>query len=100
MGIILEPFFYIFAIAADIYFKVVVVDVALYWLMHFNILKVDNKYSRKLLEILRAVTEPVYAKIRSKVPPLAGVDVSPFILLVVLLFINRLLANISNYALQ
>ena len=99
MGVIFEPFFYVLAFIVDIYFKVVVVEVALYWLMHFGILKAENKYAQKLLEILKAVTEPVYAKIRSKVPPLAGFDLSPFILLLVLLFLNRLLYRIC-YALQ
>ena len=100
MGVILEPFFFVLALIVDIYFKVVVVEIVLHWLIHFNILKADNKYSKKLVEILTSITEPVYSKIRAKVPPLAGFDMSPFILLIVLLFLNRLLYNISNYALQ
>ena len=100
MGIVLEPFFFVLALVVDIYFKIVVVEVAIYWLMHFNVIKAENKYAQKLVEFLKAATEPVYAKIRSKVPPLAGFDLSPFILLLVLLFINRLLYDISNYVLQ
>ena len=99
MGVIFEPFFYVLAFIVDIYFKIVVIEVALYWLMHFGILKAENKYAQKLLEILKTVTEPVYAKMRSKIPPLAGFDLSPFILLLVLLFLNRLLYRIC-YALQ
>ena len=100
MGVILEPFFFVLALVVDIYFKVVVIEIVLHWLMHFNILKAENKYAKKLVELLQAVTEPLYAKIRNKVPPLAGFDLSPFILLLALLFLNRLLYNISNYALQ
>ena len=100
MGFILEPFFWILSFLVDIYLKVVVVEIVLYWLIHFKILSADNKYSKKLVELLKVVTEPVYSRIRSKVPPLAGFDMSPFILLLVLLFVGRLLANISAYALQ
>lgn len=100
MGVILEPFFFVLALIVDIYFKIVVVEIVLHWLIHFKIIQAENKYAKKLVEILQTVTEPVYAKIRSKVPPLAGFDLSPFILLLVLLFLNRLLYNISNYALQ
>jgi len=100
MGIILEPFFFVLALIVDIYFKIVVIEIAIHWLMHFNIIKAENKYAKKLVEILKAVTEPVYAKIRSKIPPLAGFDLSPFILLLALLLVNRLLYNISTYALQ
>ncbi len=100
MGIVLEPFFYILAFIANLYFVVVVVEVALHWLVHFKIIEVNNKYSQKLVEILKALTEPVYAKIRAKVPPLGGVDVSPFIMIIALLFVLRLFSNIMNYALQ
>lgn len=100
MGVILEPFFFVLALIVDIYFKIVVVEIVLHWLIHFKIIQAENKYAKKLVEILQTVTEPVYAKIRSKIPPLAGFDLSPFILLLVLLFLNRLLYNISNYALQ
>ena len=100
MGVILEPFFFVLALIVDIYFKIVVVEIVLHWLIHFKIIQAENKYAKKLIEILQTVTEPVYAKIRSKIPPLAGFDLSPFILLLVLLFLNRLLYNISNYALQ
>jgi len=100
MGVILEPFFFVLALIVDIYFKIVVVQIAIYWLMHFGILKAENKYAQKFVEILKALTEPVYSKIRSKVPPLASFDVSPFILLLGLLLVNRLLYNICNYALQ
>ena len=38
MGALLEPFFYIIALVVDIYFKVVVVEVVLHWLIHFMLL--------------------------------------------------------------
>ena len=51
MGALLEPFFYIIALVVDIYFKVVVVEVVLHWLIHFKILEADNKYAKKTMEI-------------------------------------------------
>ena len=91
MGALLEPFFYIIALVVDIYFKVVV-----HWLIHFKILEADNKYAKKTMEILEKATEPVYAKIRSKIPPVSGFDFSPFILLLILLFIGRLVYRLSE----
>ena len=92
MGALLEPFFYIIALVVDIYFKVVVVEVVLHWLIHFKILEAD----KKTMEILEKATEPVYAKIRSKIPPVSGFDFSPFILLLILLFIGRLVYRLSE----
>lgn len=96
MGALLEPFFYIIALVVDIYFKVVVVEVVLHWLIYFKILEADNKYAKKTMEILEKATEPVYAKIRSKISPVSGFDFSPFILLLILLFIGRLVYRLSE----
>lgn len=98
--IILEPFIYVLALIADIYFKIVVVQIVLYWLMRANIVHAENKYANKLLDVLKAVTEPVYSKIRSKVSPLAGFDLAPFILLLALLFLNRLFYVLSSYVVR
>ena len=38
MGALLEPFFYIIGFVVDIYFKVVVVEIVLHWLIYFKIL--------------------------------------------------------------
>ena len=99
MGVLLEPFFYIIALVVDIYFKIVVVEVVLHWLIHFKILEANNKYAQKTMEILEKATEPVYAKIRSKVPPVSGFDFSPFILLLGLLFVGRLVYRLSELVL-
>ena len=96
MSVMLEPFLYIIALVIDIYFKIVVVEVVLHWLIHFKILEADNKYAKKTMEILEKATEPVYAKIRSKIPPVSGFDLSPFILLLILLFIGRLVYRLSE----
>lgn len=96
MGVIFEPFLYVISILADIYFKVVVVQVALHWLIHFKILEPSNKYAQKTVEVLDNLTIPVYNKIREKVPPFSGFDFSPFILLLVLLFLNRLILRLSD----
>ena len=95
MGAIFEPFLYIIGLLADIYFKIVVVQIVVYWLIHFKVLEASNKYAQKTVEVLDKLTEPVYSKIREKIPPFAGFDFSPFILLVALLFICRLVYRLS-----
>ena len=90
MGMLLIPFLDVVALVVDIYFKVVVVEVVLYWLLHFKLITINNKYASKFVEILKKLTEPVYKKIRSKVPPFADFDASPFILLLALFFVARL----------
>ncbi len=99
MGVLLLPVFKTIALILDIYVKVVVVEIVLHWLIHFKIISVQNKYAEKFMEILKKLTEPVYAKIRSKIPPIADFDASPFILLLALYFAGQLLNVLSNMVL-
>ena len=95
MGAIIEPFLYIIGLLVDIYFKIVVVQVVLFWLIHFKILEPANKYALKTVEVLDKLTAPVYKKIGEKIPPISGFDFSPFILLLALLFVSRLIFRLS-----
>ena len=96
MGVIVEPFVYVLAFLLNIYFKIVVVEVVLHWLIHFKVLEVDNKYAKKTMEILEQLTKPVYEKISAKMPKLAGLDISPFVLLLALMLVSRILHNLSE----
>lgn len=99
MGMLLIPFFDTLALVVDIYFKIVVVEIVLFWLLHFKIINITNKYAQKFMDILKMATEPVYKKIREKVPPFADFDASPFILLLALFFVARLVAVLKEMAL-
>ena len=93
--VIFDPFLEIIGLIVDIYFKIVVVQVVLFWLIHFKILEPSNKYALKTGELLDKATVPVYDKIKSKIPTVfSGIDFSPFILLLVLYFIIRLIASL------
>lgn len=96
MGVIIEPFIYVLVFLIDIYFKVVVVEIVLHWLIHFKILEADNKYAKKTMEILEQLTKPVYDKLSGKLPKLAGLDISPFVLLLILMLISRILHNLGE----
>ena len=96
MGALFEPFLYIIGFVVDIYFKVVVVEIVLHWLIYFKILEANNKYAQETMEILEKATKPVYKKIGEKIPPVSGFDFSPFILLLILLFIGRLVYRLSE----
>ena len=93
--IILDPIFEILAIIIDIYFKIVVVQVVLTWLIHFKVLEVSNKYAQKTVELLDKATSPAYNLIKSKIKTVySNIDFSPFILLLALYFVSRIIISI------
>jgi YggT family protein len=96
MGMLLIPFLDVIALVVDIYFKIVVIEVVIYWLLHFKLISANNKYSAKFVEILKKATEPVYKKIREKIPPFADFDASAFILLLALFFIARVIVVLKE----
>ena len=96
MGMLLIPFLDVIALGVDCYFKIVVIEVVIYWLLHFKLISANNKYSAKFVEILKKATEPVYKKIREKIPPFADFDASPFILLLALFFVVRVIAVLKE----
>ncbi len=102
MGALFEPFLYIIGLIVSLYFKIVVVEIVLHWLIYFKILKTDNKYSQKTMELLEKATHPVYEKIKAKFPMVVvnNFDFSPFVLMLVLIFISRLIFVFSQYLLS
>lgn len=102
MGALFEPFLYIIGLIVSLYFKIVVVEIVLHWLIHFKILEPTNKYAVKTMELLEKATHPVYDKIKEKIPAVvvSNFDFSPFVLLLILLFINRLIFVLSQFLLS
>ena len=93
--IIFDPVFAILALIVDIYFKIVVVQVVLYWLIHFKVLEPSNKYAQKTVELLDKATTPVYNLIKSKIKTVySDIDFAPFILLIAIYFVSRVITSI------
>lgn len=97
IGLFILPLLDILGVVIDLYFKVVAVDVILYWMLKYKLLTVHNKYSEKFMSILKSLTEPVYAKIRQKVPPVSGYDVAPYVLLLTILFVGSFITRLSQW---
>lgn len=97
VGLFLMPFLDILSFVVDVYFKVVAVDVILYWMLHYKLMTVHNKYAEKFMALLKSVTEPVYALIRKKVPPFSGYDVAPYVLLLIIAFVGSFVTHLSRW---
>lgn len=97
VGLFLMPFLDILSFVVDIYFKVVAVDIILYWMLHYKLMTVHNKYAEKFMSLLKSVTEPVYKLIRQKVPPFSGYDVAPYVLLLAIAFVGSFISHLSRW---
>ncbi len=76
-----------------IYTFVVVISVVLTWLVQFNVINTSNQFVYMVGDFLYRITDPLLKRIRSVVPPIGGIDLSPLILLLALFFIRSQVQN-------
>ncbi len=74
-----------------IVFWIIIIMVVMSWLMAFNVLNNSNDIVRQINYTLHRLTEPLLGPIRRVLPNLGGIDLSPLVLLLGLMFVQRLL---------
>jgi YggT family protein len=79
--------FIIFVI--DLYIWVVIASAILSWLVAFNVVNTNNRFVLQIADMLYRLTEPALRPIRNILPNLGGIDISPIILILILLFIRN-----------
>ena len=72
----------------DLYIWVVIAGALLSWLIAFNVVNTQNRFVYSVADMLYRITEPALRPIRSVLPNLGGIDISPVILILFLLFIR------------
>ncbi|MCJ7526623.1 MAG: YggT family protein [Methyloceanibacter sp.] len=72
----------------DLYIWVVIASAILSWLIAFNVLNTQNRFVYSVADMLYRLTEPALRPIRSIIPNLGGIDISPVILILFMLFIR------------
>jgi YggT family protein len=86
-----NPFLWLVHTIITLYIWVLIGAAVLSWLVAFNVVNPYNQFVRNVGEVLHRLTEPALRPIRSVLPNLGGIDISPVILILGLLFFERLL---------
>ena len=79
------------------YIWLLIAQAILSWLVAFSIVNTQNKLIYLIGDFLYKITEPALKRIRKLLPDFGGIDVSPVILIIILIFFRDLL---YNYALS
>jgi YggT family protein len=87
-GLFMVPLIGFFALVIDLYIWVVIASAILSWLIAFNVVNTNNRFVLSIAEGLYRITEPALRPIRSVLPNLGGIDISPVILILLLLFLR------------
>ena len=73
----------------QLYIWVVIASAILSWLIAFNVVNTNNRVVLAIADTLYRLTEPALRPIRNILPNLGGIDISPVILILFLLFIQN-----------
>ena len=87
----MNPVHWLIDTVLELYIWVIIASVVLSWLVAFNVINVRNPFVNQIGEFLHRITEPALRPIRSILPNLGGIDISPMILILLLIFARRLL---------
>ena len=69
----------------------VVASVIASWLVAFDVINMRNRMANQVVRFLDAITRPILRPIRRIIPPLGGIDISPAILIILLMTIDQVL---------
>jgi YggT family protein len=78
-------------IVLDLYIYIVIAAAVLSWLVAFNVVNPRNQFVSMVGEFLYRITDPVLRPIRNRLPPMGGIDVSPIILFLIIILIQRVI---------
>jgi YggT family protein len=80
-----------------LYIYILIASAILSWLIAFNVVNARNQFVAMVGEFLYRITEPVLRPIRSRMPNLGGIDISPIIVVLIIIFIQMvILPNIAR----
>ena len=77
-----------------IYLWIIIINAVLSWLVAFNILNTQNRFVFSVLDVTYKLTDPALNKLRRFIPTFGSIDISPVILILLLMFLRNLVFEI------
>ena len=77
----------------QLYVWLLIASAILSWLIAFDVVNTRNQIVATIADFLWRITEPVLRPIRSMMPNLGGIDISPVILILIIFFIQSVIGD-------
>lgn len=88
----------IIGIVLGLYIWVLIISAVLSWLIAFDVVNNRNQFVRTLGDICFRLTEPLLRPIRKYLPVIGGLDLSPVVLILVIMFLQSFLRHLMSAA--
>ncbi len=77
----------------EILIWILIASAVLSWLVAFNVINTRNRVVYMIGDFLHRVTEPLLRPVRNILPNLGGIDLSPIVVILLLVFAQNLLVE-------
>jgi len=84
----MRALFLVIDLALELYIYLLVAAAVFSWLIAFNVVNTRNQFVGMVSEFLYRITEPALRPIRRRMPNFGGIDISPLILVFIIIFIR------------
>lgn len=81
-------------LAFTIYIWIIIIQVAVSWLIAFDVINAGNTQAQNLITLLAKATDPLYRPLRKFIPPIAGIDITPIIVILGLSILKGIVINL------
>ena len=88
----MRALFLVIDLALQLYIWVVIAMAIFSWLVAFNVVNTRNHGVAVIGDFLYRITDPALRPIRRVMPNLGGIDISPVILFLIIIFIRYVIA--------
>ena len=77
----------------NIAYFLVIAHFIMSWLVNFQVLNLRQPLVAQIWDGLNRLLDPVYSRVRRLLPNLGGLDLSPIVVIIVIFFLQRLVAT-------
>ncbi|MGR3723263.1 YggT family protein [Abyssibius alkaniclasticus] len=94
----MQQLYYILSFALDAFWYVIIAHIVMSWLINFEVLNLRQPLVAQLWFGLNKLLQPIYVPIRRVLPPMAGLDLAPLVLIFGIFFLRQFLqASMSAF---
>src|ERR1700733_8711526 len=82
-------------IALNLYIWVLIIGAVMSWLVSFGVINMHNRVVQMASDFIYRLTEPALRPIRRILPPMGGLDLSPLVLILIIIFLQSFLQRLA-----
>ncbi len=84
----------IIGVILNLYVWLLIIGAVISWLVAFDVINTRNRFVQTINDMIYRLTEPALRPIRRILPTMGGLDLSPLVLIFIIMFLQRFLGHL------